>query len=341
MARSPGGGGLLATAHVDGTVRVLDASSFRTVEAWSLGSAQRTCAWAPAGARARGTTLETNARSGSLRDTLATPDGGDDAREAECTVTHLLASGGCDGTVRVFRVVTDASLDAVAWRDPDEGAVAAIGPGDVGRRKALPASTLLGVSGERVSLALEAFGGENSTRAHGGGLATRDTRNTSFSMFDHERRANEAFALPAAAGDGTPAVSVAVDARDDDSFSFSSAASRLTPEDTRGLPVDALAFAFGDAAAAEAERRVEAWRTKLAESESATRAASEARRAFVRDRFPGMSAGERRAYNAAHARRMAPLRATRARFWNLVKSHGYHGDGDENATDTEPCATES
>ena len=54
-----------------------------------------------------------------------------------------------------------------------------------------------------------------------------------------------------------------------------------------------------------------------------------------------MSAGERRAYNAAHARRMAPLRATRARFWNLVKSHGYHGDGDENVTDTEPCATES
>jgi hypothetical protein len=99
--------------------------------------------------------------------------------------------------------------------------------------------------------------------------------------------------------------------------------------------VDALAFAFGDAAAAAAEKRVAAWRVALAESESATRAASAARRAYVRERFPRMTPSQRRAYNAAYAERMAPLRARRARFWNLVQSHGYvtEDEGETNASD--------
>ena len=316
VARSPGGGGLLATAHVDGTVRVLDASSFHVLEAWSLGSAQRACAWAPAGVL-----------SGGGGEALGGSERADASPGAE--TRHLLASGGRDGTVRVWCVETDARLDAVSWRDPDEGVVAAIGPGDVGRSRALPASTLVGVSGERVSLALEAFGGENSTRASGG-VAGR--ANAPFSMFDHGRRANGASMLPAAgptdgtpatAGDRTLAVTVADGARDD---AARAAPRRPTPEDARGLPAAALAFAFGDAAAAEAERRLEAWREKLAESESATRAASAARRAFVRERFPGMTPEQRRAYNAAYAERMAPLRAIRARFWNLVRSHGYEAD---------------
>ena len=311
MARSPGGGGLLATAHVDGTVRVLDASSFRVVEAWSLGAAQRACAWAPLGfGEGLGEFSET------------------DTHAHVTTTAHMLASGGCDGTVRVWRVELDARLDAVSWRDPDEGVVAAIGPGDAGRGKALPASTLVGVSGERVSLALEAFGGENSTKARYGGMATSDaTPNAPFSMFDHRTRAAATRALPAA-GDGTLAVSVADGARND------AYACRLKPEDTRGLPVDALAFAFGDAAAAAAERRVAAWRVALAESESATRAASAARRADVRHRFPRMTPSQRRAYNAAYAERMAPLRARRARFWNLVQSHGYGTEkGETNASE--------
>ena len=311
VARSPGGGGLLATAHVDGTVRVLDASSFRVVEAWSLGAAQRACAWAPLGfGEGLGEFSET------------------DTHAHVTTTAHMLASGGCDGTVRVWRVELDARLDAVSWRDPDEGVVAAIGPGDAGRGKALPASTLVGVSGERVSLALEAFGGENSTKARYGGMATSDaTPNAPFSMFDHRTRAAATRALPAA-GDGTLAVSVADGARND------AYACRLKPEDTRGLPVDALAFAFGDAAAAAAERRVAAWRVALAESESATRAASAARRADVRHRFPRMTPSQRRAYNAAYAERMAPLRARRARFWNLVQSHGYGTEkGETNASE--------
>ena len=313
-ARSPGGGGLLATAHVDGTVRVLDASSFRTVEAWSLGAAQRACAWAPA-----------PVGEGLLQDAFPETD----ARARETTTTHLLASGGCDGTVRVWRVEADARLDAVSWRDPDEGVVAAIGPGVAGRGKALPASTLVGVSGERVSLALEAFGGENSTKASGG-LVESDATPFSmpFSMFDHRRRATETRALPAA-GDGTLVATVADGAPNDAKY-----ACRLKPEDTRGLPVDALAFAFGDAAAAAAEKRVAAWRVALAESESATRAASAARRAYVRERFPRMTPSQRRAYNAAYAERMAPLRARRARFWNLVQSHGYltEDEGETNAS---------
>ena len=175
MARSPGGGGLHATAHVDGTVRVLDASSFRTVEAWSLGASQRACAWAPRFGEGLGEFSET------------------DTHAHETTTAHMLAAGGCDGTVRVWRVELDARLDAVSWRDPDEGVVAAIGPGDAGRGKALPASTLVGVSGERVSLALEAFGGENSTKARYGGMATSDaTPNAPFSMFDHRTRATDA-----------------------------------------------------------------------------------------------------------------------------------------------------
>ena len=121
VARSPGGGGLLATAHVDGTVRVLDASSFRVVEAWSLGAAQRACAWAPLGfGEGLGEFSET------------------DAHAHETTTAHMLASGGCDGTVRVWRVELDARLDAVSWRDPDEGVVAAIGPGDAGGAKPFP-----------------------------------------------------------------------------------------------------------------------------------------------------------------------------------------------------------
>ena len=313
-ARSPGGGGLLATAHVDGTVRVLDASSFRTVEAWSLGAAQRACAWAPA-----------PVGEGLLQDAFPETD----ARARETTTTHLLASGGCDGTVRVWRVEADARLDAVSWRDPDEGVVAAIGPGVAGRGKALPASTLVGVSGERVSLALEAFGGENSTKASGGFVESDATPfSMPFSMFDHRRRATETRALPAA-GDGTLVATVADGARNDAKY-----ACRLKPEDTRGLPVDALAFAFGDAAAAAAEKRVAAWRVALAESESATRAASAARRAYVRERFPRMTPSQRRAYNAAYAERMAPLRARRARFWNLVQSHGYltEDEGETNAS---------
>jgi WD40 repeat protein len=333
VARSPGGGGLLATAHVDGTVRVLDASSFRTVEAWSLGAAQRACAWAPVGVFFRpdaGVGAERRAPSGfgeGLEDSF--PENADEnsAHETtETTTAHLLASGGCDGTVRVWRVEADARLDAVSWRDPDEGVVAAIGPGDAGRGKALPASTLVGVSGERVSLALEAFGGENSTKAYGGGTAESDATpfvSMPFSMFDHRTRA-----LPAA-GDGTLAATVADGARNDPY------ARCLKPEDTRGLPVDALAFAFGDAAAAAAEKRVAAWRVALAESESATRAASAARRAYVRERFPRMTPSQRRAYNAAYAERMAPLRARRARFWNLVQSHGYgtEDEGETNASD--------
>ena len=318
-ARSPGGGGLLATAHVDGTVRVLDASSFRTVEAWSLGAAQRACAWAPA-----------PVREGLLQNAFSETD----ARARETTTTHLLASGGCDGTVRVWRVEADARLDAVSWRDPDEGVVAAIGPGVAGRGKALPASTLVGVSGERVSLALEAFGGENSTKASGESAETDATPfSMPFSMFDHRTRATGTRALPAA-GDGTPVATVADDARND-AYVFSQKIRRLKPEDTRGLPVDALAFAFGDAAAAAAEKRVAAWRVALAESESATRAASAARRAYVSERFPRMTPSQRRAYNAAYAERMAPLRARRARFWNLVQSHGYvtEDEGETNASE--------
>ena len=288
-ARSPGGGGLLATAHVDGTVRVLEASSFRTVEAWSLGAAQRACAWAS-------TNFDTK----------------------KTTRRHLLASGGADGFVRVWRVETEASLDAVAWRDPEDGVVPAVGPGELGSRRALPASTLLGVSSERVSLALEAFGGENSTKRKGG-----KNENAPFSMFDHATTTKtraDARALPAADRlDGPLAVSLA----DDVEEKKREGAFLLTPEDTRGLPVEALAFAFGDAAAAAAETREKAWREKLAESEAATRALSAERRAYVRDAFPRMTPSQRRAYNTAYAEKMAPLRATRARFWNLVRSHGY------------------
>jgi hypothetical protein len=328
---------------------VLDASSFRTVEAWSLGAAQRACAWAPVGVFFRpdaGVGAERRAPSGfgeGLEDSF--PENADEnsAHETtETTTAHLLASGGCDGTVRVWRVEADARLDAVSWRDPDEGVVAAIGPGVAGRGKALPASTLVGVSGERVSLALEAFGGENSTKASGGSNIETDATPFSFlpfSMFDHRTRATETRALPAA-GDGTPVATVADDARND-AYVFSQKirndaySCRLKPEDTRGLPVDALAFAFGDAAAAAAEKRVAAWRVALAESESATRAASAARRAYVRERFPRMTPSQRRAYNAAYAERMAPLRARRARFWNLVQSHGYvtEDEGETNASD--------
>ena len=73
----------------------------------------------------------------------------------------------------------------------------------------------------------------------------------------------------------------------------------------------------------------------MAESESATRAASAARRAYVSERFPRMTPSQRRAYNAAYAERMAPLRARRARFWNLVQSHGYvtEDEGETNASE--------
>ena len=47
-----------------------------------------------------------------------------------------------------------------------------------------------------------------------------------------------------------------------------------------------------------------------------------------------MTPSQRRAYNAAYAERMAPLRARRARFWNLVQSHGYltEDEGETNAS---------
>jgi hypothetical protein len=47
-----------------------------------------------------------------------------------------------------------------------------------------------------------------------------------------------------------------------------------------------------------------------------------------------MTPSQRRAYNAAYAERMAPLRARRARFWNLVQSHGYGTEkGETNASE--------
>ena len=312
-ARSPGGGGLLATAHVDGTVRVLEASSFRTVEAWSLGAAQRACAWA------------------STKDTTKT--------KTKTLKSHLLASGGADGFVRLWRVETDACLDAIAWRDPEDGVVPAVGPGLLGSRRALPASTLLGVSSERVSLALEAFGGENSTKSKSAGTEKGDeNENAPFSMFDHSKTRR---ALPDAERnpDGTLAVSLSADDSGMHSHYEEVSAFCMTPEDTNGLPVEALAFAFGDAAAEAAERREKAWREKLAESEAATRDLSAERRAYVRDAFPRMTPSQRRAYNAAYAEKMAPLRATRARFWNLVRSHGYGEARGEDPAERDERAT--
>ena len=113
----------------------------------------------------------------------------------------------------------------------------------------------------------------------------------------------------------------------------------MTPEDTNGLPVEALAFAFGDAAAEAAERREKAWREKLAESEAATRDLSAERRAYVRDAFPRMTPSQRRAYNAAYAERMAPLRARRARFWNLVQNHGYVTEDEGETAERDERAT--
>ena len=155
----------------------------------------------------------------------------------------------------------------------------------------------------RVSLALEAFGGENSTKARYGGMATSDaTPNAPFSMFDPGR------APPGRAGFPPPGTRTAPWYRR--RRRAERRAGRVSPEaeDTRGLPVDALAFAFGDAAAAAAERRVAAWRVALAESESATRAGEPAaRRADVRHRFPRSFLSQRRAYNGAkYAERMAP-----------------------------------
>jgi hypothetical protein len=253
--------------------------------------------------------------------------------------SHLLASGGADGFVRLWRVETDASVDAIAWRDPEDGVVPAIGPGLLGSRRALPASTLLGVSSERVSLALEAFGGENSTKRKSAGTEKGDeNENAPFSMFDH---ATTRRALPDAERnpDGTLAVSLSADDLGMNSHYEQEAAFCMTPEDTNGLPVEALAFAFGDAAAEAAERREKAWREKLAESEAATRVLSAERRAYVRDAFPRMTPSQRRAYNAAYAEKMAPLRATRARFWNLVRSHGYGEARGEDPAERDERAT--
>ena len=125
--------------------------------------------------------------------------------------SHLLASGGADGFVRLWRVETDECLDALAWRDPEDGVVPAVGPGKLGSRRALPASTLLGVSSERVSLALEAFGGENSTKRKSAGTEKGDeNENAPFSMFDHAATRR---ALPDAERnpDGTLAVSLSAD----------------------------------------------------------------------------------------------------------------------------------
>ena len=97
--------------------------------------------------------------------------------------------------------------------------------------------------------------------------------------------------------------------------------------------MDALAFAFGDAAAAAAERRVAAWR--VGGGERVRDARSE--RGAARGRpppVPAQTPSQRRAYNAAYAERMAPLRARRARFWNLVQSHGYGTEkGETNASE--------
>jgi hypothetical protein len=52
-----------------------------------------------------------------------------------------------------------------------------------------------------------------------------------------------------------------------------------------------------------------------------------------------MTPSQRRAYNAAYAEKMAPLRATRARFWNLVRSHGYGEARGEDPAERDERAT--
>ena len=132
----------------------------RVVEAWSLGAAQRACAWAPSGGEPGSAWHRAPAPkdlASFLKQTRARNARNHDRAHARIRRVRW------DGP-RVARRELDARLDAVSRRDPDE----ASSPPSARETRggaALPASTLVGVSGERVSLALEAFGGENSTKA--------------------------------------------------------------------------------------------------------------------------------------------------------------------------------
>ena len=64
----------------------------------------------------------------------------------------LLATGGADGWVRVWRV--SSTNDHRTWWDAEDGVVPAVGPGARGRADALPASALARLPPERVARAL-------------------------------------------------------------------------------------------------------------------------------------------------------------------------------------------
>lgn len=311
VSRSPGGG-RVATAHLDGTTRVLDAATFETVSVWSFGAAQTVCDWAGHSVRLLETEEEeeeeVNATDSSKKSTGSSQKSSDSSRKStdgssddtkrtskESKEFNLLATGGADGAVRVFRVAVTG--DKNAWRDVDEGVVAAIGPGVGGARKALPASLLTGVSSERVSLALETFGGENSTRKGG---------SVPFSVFMHGESGMKALG-----------------ASDTNSDHTHSSFADLNLADVVGLPADALAFAFGPEAEREATAKLQRWQEEYDVAEKETTRASETRREIVRDQFPTMSPSEKRAANKSHAEKMVPLRLARVRLWNLIKTGGY------------------
>lgn len=316
VSRSPGGGHV-ATAHVDGTIRVLDSRNFETKCKWSLGSTQTTCDWAPSGVELENADTEVSVRDFDEVRMDKQSEDDDDATSDERTTKklyNLLATAGVDGTICVWRV--DVSGDFSTWRDPDEGVVAAIGPGLGGASKALPASLLTGVSTERVSKALETFGGENSSRKGG---------SVPFSVFTHKTG---------------PQLLENGDTSDTGTHNHRSFGD-LDLSDVAGLPSDALAFALGPDASKEAALKLKKWQAQYDLAEVATNAAAEERRRIVRDLFPAMMSAEKRAANVSHSKKMKPLREERTRLWGLMKTGGFGEEGKEDGKENETCVEEN
>ena len=182
VATSPGGGNL-AVVDADGTVRVVDAATFAEAKTWT-GIDARACDWAP---RPVPTTLRREARmddeddeddededdeddedededededadadaNADANDTSSRSSGSSPSPARSSAVRAsflLLATGGADGWVRVWRV--SPTNDHRTWWDAEDGVVPAVGPGARGRADALPASALARLPPERVARAL-------------------------------------------------------------------------------------------------------------------------------------------------------------------------------------------